>query len=117
MEEKLDFSLPQNKTKNPIDGKFAILLLLLLLVLVVLGLTRKLPPSGAGDNTIVSQRSAEQTRQLALKLAQRNLYARAAAVWQEYLAAADLGDVERAKALFQTATLLEKAGNLEEAIE
>jgi len=116
MEEKLDFSLPQNKTKSPIAGKFAIFLLLLLLVLV-LGLTRKLSSPGAADNTIVSQRSAEQTKQLALKLAQRNLYARAAKVWQDYLAAADLGDVEQAKALFQAATFLEKAGNLEEAIE
>jgi len=116
MEEKLDFSLPEKKTKSPIAGKFAIFLLLLLLVLV-LGLTKKLSSPGAADNTIVSQRSAEQTKQLALKLAQRNLYARAAKVWQEYLAVADLGDVERAKALFQAATLLEKAGNLEEAIE
>lgn len=117
MEEKLDFSLPQNRTKSPIAGKFAIFLLLLLLVLVVLGLTRKLPPPGVAGNTTVSQRSAEQTKQLALKLAQRNLYARAAKVWQEYLAAADIGDVDRAKALFQVAMLLEKAGNFEEAIE
>jgi tetratricopeptide (TPR) repeat protein len=116
MEEKLDFSLPEKKTKSPIAGKFAIFLLLLLLVLV-LGLTRKLSPPIAADNMTVSQLSAEKTRDLALKLAQRNLYSRAAKVWQDYLVAADLGDVERAKALFQVATLLEKAGHLEEAIE
>ncbi len=117
MEEKLDFSLPEKKTKSPIAGKFAIFLLLLLLVLVVLDLTRKLPPPGTAGNTTVSQLSAEQTRQLALKLAQRNLYGRAAKVWQEYLTAADISDVDRAKALFQVATLLEKAGRLEKAIE
>jgi hypothetical protein len=117
MEEKLDFSLPEKKTKSPIAGKFAIFLLLLLLVLVVLDLTRKLPPPGAVDNTTVSQLSAEQTKQLALKLAQRNLYERAAKVWQEYLATTDLGDIDRAKALFQVGTLLEKAGRLQEAIE
>ena len=116
MEEKLDFSLPEKKTKNPVAGKFAIFLLLLLLVLV-LGLTRKLSSPGAADNTTVSRLSAEQTKQLALKLAQRNLYERSAKVWQEYLATADMGKVESAKALFQVGTLLEKAGNLEEAIE
>ena len=117
MEEKLNFSLPENKSKSLIAGKFAFFLLLLLLVLVVLDLTRKLPPPGAAGNTTVSQLSAEQTRQLALKLAQRNLYERAAKVWQEYLATTDLGKVERAKALFQVGTLLEKAGQLQEAIE
>jgi hypothetical protein len=117
MEEKLDFSLPEKKTKSLIAGKFAIFLLLLLLVLVVLDLTRKLPPPGAAGNTTVSQLSAEQTKQLALKLAQRNLYGRAAKVWQEYLATTDLGDIDRAKALFQVGTLLEKAGQLQEAIE
>jgi hypothetical protein len=116
MEEKLDFSLPEKKTKSPIAGKFTIFLLLLLLALV-LGLTMKISPSGAPDNTIISQLSAEQTRQLALKLAQRNLYGRAAKVWQDYIRAADISDVERAKALFQVATLLEKTGHFEEAIE
>ncbi len=117
MEERLDFSLPEKKTKSPIAGKFAIFLLLLLLVLVVLNLTRKLSPPVDARNTTVSQLSAEQTKQLALKLAQRNLYGRAAKVWQDYIAAADISDVEQAKALFQVATLLEKTGHLEEAIE
>ena len=117
MEEKLDFSLPQNKTKSPVAGKFAIFLLLLLLVLGVLNLARKPSPRTSSGPDQVAQLSAEKTKDLALKLDQRNLYARAAKVWQEYLATADLGDVERAKTLFQAATLLEKAGNLEEAIE
>jgi hypothetical protein len=116
MEEKLDFSLPAPPKKSPIAGKFAIFLLLLLLALV-LGLTRKLSPPRPSSPTTSSHLSAEQTKALALKLAQRNLYARAAKTWQEYLAAADIGGVERAKALFQVATLLEKAGNFEEAIE
>ncbi|MHC4721660.1 MAG: hypothetical protein ACYS6I_03010 [Planctomycetota bacterium] len=117
MEEKLDFSLPEKKTKSPIAGKFAIFLLLLLLVLGVLNLTQKLSPPGPSGPAQVAPLSAEQTKDLALKLAQRNLYERAAKVWQEYLATTDLGDIDRAKALFQVGTLLEKAGQLQEAIE
>jgi len=117
MEEKLDFSLPEKKTQSPVTGKIVIFLLLLLLVLGVLNMTRKLSPPAPSGSTTASELSAEQTKDLAVKLARRNLYGRAARVWQEYLAAADLGDVERAKALFQVGTLLEKAGQLAEAIE
>jgi len=117
MEEKLDFSLPGNKPKSPVTGKIVILLLLVLLLLGVLNLTRKITPPNPVQPTTASQLWAEETKQLALKLARRNLYSRAAKVWQDYLAAAELGDVERAKALFQVATLLEKAGQFEEAIE
>jgi len=117
MEEKLDFSLPQKKTKRPFTGKITIFLLLLLLVIGVLNLTRRLSPPAPSGSATGSQLSPEQTKNLAMKLAQRNLYPRAAKVWQDYLAVADLGDAERARALFQTATLLEKAGQLEEAIE
>jgi hypothetical protein len=117
MEEKLDFSIPENKPKSPVSAKIAIFLLLLLLVLGVLNLMQKHLPATPSGSAQVAQLSAEQTRDLAVKLAGRNLYARAAKVWQDYLAAAVLSDTERAKALFQAATLLEKAGNFEEAIE
>lgn len=117
MKEKLNFSLPESNPKSPIAGKIAIFLLLLVLVLGLLNLTRKITPPNLVQPTTVSQLSAEQTKDLALKLARRNLYGRAAKVWQDYLTVADLGDVERAKAMFQVGTLLEKAGHLEEAIE
>ena len=117
MEEKLDFSLPEKKTKSPVTGKIVIFLLLLLLVLGVLNLTQKPSPPGTVPGTTNLHLSAEQTKKLAMKLAQRNLYRRAAKVWQDYLATAKLGDPDRAKSLFQVGTLLEKAGQLEEAIE
>ena len=56
-------------------------------------------------------------KELASKLAQRNLYARAVDLWKEYLASANLNDTERAKGLFQIATLYEKAKKYDEAIE
>ena len=61
--------------------------------------------------------SAEQTKELAGKLAQRNLYTRAANLWQNYLATSKLPDAERAKTLFQIGTLLEKANQYDQAIE
>ena len=61
--------------------------------------------------------SAEQTKQLAAKLAQRNLYRQAAKTWQDYLAGAELTDTERARALFQIGVALEKADLYAEAIE
>ncbi|MBN2211497.1 MAG: peptidyl-prolyl cis-trans isomerase [Sedimentisphaerales bacterium] len=57
-------------------------------------------------------------KELAVKLSDRNLSARAARVWQEYLSAADnISDVERAKVLYQIGVLLEKTGSYEDAIE
>jgi len=117
MEEKLDFSLPEKKTKSPVTGKIVIFLLLLLLMLGVLNLTQKPSPPGTIPGTPNLHLSAEQTKELAMKLAQRNLYHQAAEVWQDYLAGARLTDTERAKTLFQIGTLLEKANAYAEAIE
>jgi hypothetical protein len=61
--------------------------------------------------------SSEQAKELAAKLTERNLYDRAAKVWQDYLSSAKLPDTERAKTLFQIGVLLEKAGTYPEAIE
>jgi hypothetical protein len=61
--------------------------------------------------------SADRTRQLAGRLAERNLYDRAAQVWKDYLVTAKISDNERAKILFQIGILLEKSGVYSEAIE
>jgi len=118
MEEKLDFSLPEKKQRNTIANKISIILLLILVALttadLLIGPSEKPYPA---KGTAASSLSAQQTKQLAAKLAQRNLYARAVKVWQDYLNAAELTDTERAKVLFQTGTLLEKAGSHAEAIE
>jgi hypothetical protein len=71
--------------------------------------------SYSADNVL--SLSPQQTRELASKLAERGLYTRAAKVWQEYLSAGKLSDIEHAKTLFQIGTLLEKAGSCDEAIE
>jgi hypothetical protein len=117
MEEKLDFSLPEKNPKSPVTSKIAIFLLLLLVFLGALNLMRKPSPTGLSGPAQVAQLSTEQTKELAVKLAQRNLYARAAKVWQDYLASSQLTDADRAKTLLQIGTLLEKAGRYEEAIE
>ena len=117
MEEKLDFSLPVRKQKSSIANKMAVILLLFL---VGLGLANLLMSLSSRDYVPQEQThglSAEQTKQLAAKLAQRNLYHRAARTWQDYIAGTELTDTERAKALFQVGMALEKASLYAEAIE
>ena len=118
MEEKLDFSVPGEKPKKS-TGRIVIVLLLILLVLnavnLIIGLRRQghqrtEPAKSPGL-------SAEQTKELASRLARRNLYQPAAKLWQDYLLTNELPDKERAKQLFQIGTLLEKAGHWAEAIQ
>ena len=117
MEDKLDFSLPEKKSRST-----AVNWILIVLFLVLIGLTAAnlaLQPADHGqapDGTGLTF-SPEQTKELAAKLAQRNLHTQAAAVWKEYLAVGKLTEVERARTLFQIGTLLEKASLYDRAIE
>ena len=116
MEEKMDFSLPEKKQKTSLTPKISIVLLLVLIGLVLFNFLKPSYQSPLSENP-ASSLSKEQIKDLAAKLAGRNLYTRAARVWQDYLSFAKIADIERAKALFQIGTLLEKAGMYEEAIE
>ncbi|MHC4203438.1 MAG: peptidylprolyl isomerase [Planctomycetota bacterium] len=117
MAEKLNFSLPEKKQKSSIANSIIIVLLLVLIGLTVVNMAQR----PAKDNQVTDATnyslSAEQTKQLAGKLSQRNLYIRAANLWQDYLASGILSDTERAKTLFQIGTLLEKANQYDQAIE
>lgn len=117
MAEKLDFSLPEKKSKLPAAGVLTVLLLVVLVVLAGVNLMISLARQKSAVPTTASGFSAEQTRALAAKLAQRTLYEQAAGAWQDYLATADLEDAERARIHFQIGTLLEKAGLYGRAIE
>jgi hypothetical protein len=116
-EQKLDFSLPQRKQpKNP-----AIVVLIILVVVLTGFVILNLYVTSAGRQPVAAPLtgglSAKQAEDLATKLAQRNLYAQAAKVWQEYLAREKLTEPEKAKVLFNTAALLEKAGLYADAVE
>jgi parvulin-like peptidyl-prolyl isomerase len=117
MAEKLDFSFPEKKSKGPATGALTVALLLAVAGLAVANLIVASrvgkPQPTAGPQGF----SAAQAKELAAKLAQRNLHEQAAAVWQDYLGSADLTEAERAKALFQIATSFEKAGRYADAIE
>ena len=117
MEEKLDFSLPEKKQNKSIAGRLVIVLLVILVILSTVNLLVKPTGQLAESGKQSSGLTTEQTKQLATRLAQRNLYQQGAEVWQDYLSAADLSDTERAKGLFQVGMLLERGGSLEEAIE
>lgn len=119
MTDKLDFSLPTQKNKGSLGSGLTLWLLLGLTVLVLINLlmTVRSPGNGNGSPLAGQALTAEQTKTLATKLGQRNLYRRAAAVWQDYLRHGQLSDTDRAKALFQTGVALEKAGDCDQAIE
>ena len=116
MEEKLDFSLPEKKQKKSFMPALSVILLLVLIGLTAANFLKPARQSPVSQTT-VSSLSEEKVRELASKLAGRNLYNRAAKIWQDYLAVAEISDTERAKTLFQIGTLLEKAGQYEQAIE
>ena len=101
MDEKLDFSLPQKPTGGPFANKIIVALLLILTALGAANLFKNSSSGGSASQADTSGLSAGQIKQLATKLAQRNLHAQAAKVWQDYLASADLTAAERAKALFR----------------
>jgi peptidyl-prolyl cis-trans isomerase C len=116
MTEKLDFSLPQKKPQGSATGILAVLLLVVLVVLtaanLLVTLSRRQPAA-----TVSSGLSADQVKDLASKLAQRNLYQQAAAAWQDYLVSAKPTGPEQARIQFQVGTLLEKGGLYADAIE
>ena len=117
MEEKLDFSLPEKKPRSPAASWVLIILLLILIGLTAANLAFQPGDRGQTPDISSSSFSPEQTRELAAKLAQRNLYTQAAAVWKEYLAVGQPTETERARTLFQIGTLFEKANLYDRAIE
>jgi len=117
MEGKLDFSLPEKKQNNAITNLVIIVLLLILIGLSAANMALRPARDNQAPNGTSYSLSAEQTKQLAGKLAQRNLYIRAANLWKDYLAAGKLADAERARTLFQIGSLLEKANLYDQAIE
>jgi parvulin-like peptidyl-prolyl isomerase len=117
MTEKLNFSLPEKKQRS--TALYGILIVLLLILIGLTAANLFLNPSNwqQAPDIVGLSSSPEQIKQLATKLAQRNLYSRAAKVWQDYLAAGKLTDAERARILFQIGTLFEKGSLYDHAIE
>ena len=117
MENKLDFSLPEKKNKSSFGSILVIILLLILIGLITANMFLKSSGNNLLSGNNSTNLSTEQAKELATKLAQRNLHTRAANVWIEYLSNTTLPDTERAKGLFQVATLYEQADMYAEAIE
>jgi hypothetical protein len=101
MAEKLNFSLPEKKQKNAITNSIVIVLLLILIGLSAANMALRPARDSQAPNGTSYSLSAEQTKQLAGKLSQRNLYIRAANLWKDYLAAGKLTDAQRARTLGQ----------------
>lgn len=117
MEEKLDFSLPQKRSKNCSAKIIFVSVLIVVAVLAAVFLTKRTCVSKCKTYGNSGSLSNNEIKDLASKLAGRDLYARSAVVLQNYLAVTELSDYERAKMLFRIGTLLEKEGSYEEAVE
>jgi hypothetical protein len=112
MIEKADFLLPQKKLQGSATGIW-----LFLLVVLVVGSGEPVMTVSTKPPLRVAAVSADQVKDMASRLAQRNLYQQAAAAWQDYLARAKLTGPEQARIQFQIGTLLEKGGLYADAIE
>ena len=116
-EQKLDFTLP--KGRQPGDKAIIVLIVLVIGLAGLTGFNLYVTMSARQPAvvTMAGGLSAKQAEELAAKLSRRNLYEQAAKVWQDYLAGTKLTEAERAKVLFNTASLLEKSGLYNEAVE
>ncbi len=74
------------------------------------------PPAGPAPSAQAARRPPAELKEVAIQLQRDNLHTAAAQAYEEYLAAADLGDEERANVLLETGNLLAKAGKYEEAL-
>jgi uncharacterized coiled-coil DUF342 family protein len=117
MENKLDFSLPEKKAKTSFTAYISIILLLILIGLTSANFLIKSSQKVSSQANAVNSLTPDQLKDLASKLTSRNLYTRAAEIWQEYLSNAKLSNTDRATGLFQVASMYEKANMYDEAIE
>lgn len=117
MPDKLDFSLPKGAKKRDKAHKFNAIVFLMLIVLLGINIflvSRVVESKGFGG---VKKLSPDETKTIAQKLAERNLYEQSASVWKRYLQDADLSNAERARVLFNVGSLLQKSGEYSDAIE
>jgi hypothetical protein len=116
-DKKLDFSLPERKTKQPLTQLVMLLLIIVLIVIGALNLVVSfLMPGGGGAASISNKLSVEKQKELALKLQKRNLYDAAVEAWRDYLAKAVLLDKERATIWYTIGKLQQEAGDYEGAL-
>ncbi len=118
MTDKLDFSLPAPKVRRSAANAVIIILLLAVLAVGVVNLVGgEFGRNGGGDQVVTTEGlSAKQIEELAGKLESRNMYASAAEVWQEYLAATSMSGEGKARLLFRIGDLYLKADQAEKAI-
>lgn len=117
MADKLDFSLPAPKARRSAANAVIIVLLLAVVAVGLVNLAGgKFGRDGGGQVIGAEGLTAKQIEELAGRLESRNLYAPAAEVWQEYLAAASMSGEGKARLLFRIGDLYLKADQAEKAI-
>jgi len=112
MSNPLNFSLPERPQEKKSPAKTLPMLLILVLLIgvanLVISLTRG-GPKASQTTTAKGGFSAENRKQLALKLEKQELHHEAAAAWKDYLAADDLSSDESARIWYRIAKLQQQA--------
>ena len=107
MTEELNFNLQDSdKNANRSQSKFVSILLAIVLIAVLADIGIGLmPESSKKGDTGGAVLSAEQHKQLALKLEKQGLNASAGTAWKEYIAAATLEDEDAARIWYRIGKL------------
>ena len=118
MSDKLDFSLPRRRpAPSNTSGGTRILLIIILVTGIANALISVANRDEAGDTQVTGSLSAEEQKQLALKLEKQNLHSVATEAWREYLNLADPNKSEKAKVYYRIGKLHQDAKEYAQALD
>ena len=118
MSDKLDFSLPGRKPapEKTATGNRILLILILIAVIAnaLMSITNRDEP---GSPHVPESLSADEHKQLALKLEKQNLHSVATEAWKEYLQLAHPDKIEKAKIYYRIGKLHQDAKEYAQALD
>jgi len=119
MTEELDFSIPSGNEKRVQSGsKFLVILMVIVLIAVLANMCIVLMHKGVRSERVEgSALSAEQHKDLALKLEKQGLNAASAAAWKDYLRTASLGGEEAARIWYRIGKIYQADNQYEAALD
>jgi len=112
MSDKLNFSVPKTKAKQPFIFPVMVVLQVVILAIILTALTVNLVmPAGTG------YLPADAQKELAMKLQKQGLAESAVQAWKDYLAVARVSANERAATWYTIGKIYQEAGLYEQALD